>query len=294
VKILRKLKATEKKVKESSVIGNTNAILRNACPASRAYAVKVKQNFLEDKERGVNDNESNVERSGNQIEEYAHEQESFSYQLEPNGHKIEANEINIKDDITSSSMESDKGVGNDGCDVSKADFNPDEKNVCESYSHSEVEESDQNVPSLQVGDGRCFRTTKKGSNAGRGVDTNQESIPRKESPLLRLEIAHDVRKTSVATYNEYTSNKYNILVTKTYILVSVIFLACYIPAMLIIYTMNWCHTCSCTTIHILRDLQFIVVMINSSINPFLYSIRFAHFRRAISKILQDIKHEVFY
>ena len=297
VKILRKLKTTEKKVKESSVIGNTNAVLRNACPASRAYAVKVKENFLEVKERGVNSNEKNVERSDSQIEEYAHEQESFSYRPGPSGtsgHRIEANEINIKDDITSSSIENDKGVGNDGCDVSKADFNPNEKNVCENYSHSEVEESDQNVPSLQVGEGRCFRTTKKGSNAGGGVDTNQKSIPRKESPLLRLETAHDVRKTSAATYKEYTSNKYNILVTKTYILVSVIFLACYIPAILIIYTMNWCHTCSCTTMHILRDSQFIVVIINSSINPFLYSIRFAHFRRAISKILQDIKHEVFY
>ncbi len=138
----------------------------------------------------LTDNESNVERSGSQIEEYAHEQESFSYRqaLSTSGHRIEANEINIKNDITSSSIENHKGVGNDGCDVSKADFNPNEKNVCENYSHSEVEESDQNVPSLQVGDGRCFRTTKKGSNAGGGVDTNQKSIPRKESPLLDLKL----------------------------------------------------------------------------------------------------------
>lgn len=116
----------------------------------------------------------------------------------------------------------------------------------------------------------------------------------KTKKLSNEDIVQNARNASAAAYSEYTSNKYNILVTKTYIIVSLIFLACYIPALLIIYTMNWCQTCSCNAMHIMRDAQFVVVIINSSVNPFLYSIRFAHFRRAISKILHDILEEVLY
>lgn len=123
---------------------------------------------------------------------------------------------------------------------------------------------------------------------------NQPEDTHSYSKRLSNGIAQNVGKTSAAAYSEYTSNKYNILVTKTYIIVSLIFLACYIPALLIIYTMNWCHTCSCAATHVMRDMQFIVVIINSSVNPFLYSIRFAHFRRAISKILHEIREEVLY
>ena len=123
----------------------------------------------------------------------------------------------------------------------------------------------------------------------------QENV--KNPQVSRPEAAAESSKITnlaASVSSECLSNKYNILVTKTYIIVSVMFLACYIPALMIIYTMNWCTTCSCGALHVMRDLQFLVVILNSSVNPFLYAIRFPHFRRAILKILQVVRDEVFY
>ena len=289
VKILRKLKKIQKQVVESTVIDNTNAILGNVCPLSKAHVVKVAQKFAE---RGVNNNESSVEDS-NQIEGYSepHGLESCSSEFghsHMSGHEIKASEIKIHDDIPNSSKENSKGVNNVGYDVSIADCNPTDKNVKAKDSSNSIEEGDQNRTSLQFEDSRCSYKTRKECDEGKDADMRQKRLETKH------ETAHEVCENSAASYKEYTSNKYNILVTKTYIMVSVIFLACYIPALMIIYTMNWCQTCNCTAMHIMRDLQFIIVIINSSINPFLYAIRFSHFRRAISKILQDIRDEVFY
>lgn len=77
-----------------------------------------------------------------------------------------------------------------------------------------------------------------------------------------------------------------VLVTKTYMIILSMFLACYIPALLIIYTMNWCSSCSCVSIHYMRDMQFLIVIFNSAINPFVYALRFENFRRSILKILR--------
>ena len=82
------------------------------------------------------------------------------------------------------------------------------------------------------------------------------------------------------------SNRWNVQLTKTYLIILSIFLACYIPALIIIYTMNWCETCSCLTIHCLRDIQFMIVILNSALNPFVYALRFDKFRRAIIEILR--------
>ena len=284
VKILRKLKKTKKQVVESTVIDNTNAILRNACPLSKAHVDKVDEKFAE---RGVNNNESSVEDSASQIEEYSepHGLESCSSEF---GHEIKASEINIHDDIPNSSKENNKGVNNVGYDVSIADCNLTHENVNAKDSSNSIEEGDPNRPSLQFEASHSSHNTGKECGESKEADMRQQRLESKHAP------AREVCENSAASYKEYTSNKYNILVTKTYIMVSVIFLVCYIPALMIIYTMNWCQTCNCTAMHIMRDLQFVIVIINSSINPFLYAIRFSHFRRAIYKILQDIRDEVFY
>ena len=288
VKILRKLKKTQKQVVESTVIDNTNAILGNVCPLTKAHVVKVAEKFSE---RGVNNNESSVEDSGNQNEECSepHGVESCSSEFghsHRSRHEVKASEIKTLDDTPNSSKENNKGVNNVGYDVSIADSNSTDENVNSKDSSNSIEEGDQNRTSLQ--DCQCSHETRKECNDDKEADMRLQRLESKHGT------AREVCENSAASYKEYTSNKYNILVTKTYIMVSVIFLACYIPALMIIYTMNWCQTCNCTAMHIMRDLQFIIVMINSLINPFLYAIRFAHFRRAISKILQDIRDEVFY
>lgn len=98
----------------------------------------------------------------------------------------------------------------------------------------------------------------------------------------------DISSTAtVGNPNGYpSSSRNNVLVTKTYMIILSMFLACYTPALLIIYIMNWCESCSCVSIHYMRDFQFLIVILNSSVNPFVYALRFEKFRRPIFKILQ--------
>ena len=80
-------------------------------------------------------------------------------------------------------------------------------------------------------------------------------------------------------------NPWNIKLTKTYFVIISIFLACYFPACVIIYTMKWCITCSCVTLQYLQDLQFVIIAVQSALNPFVYAFRFKRFRQAVLQIL---------
>ena len=74
-------------------------------------------------------------------------------------------------------------------------------------------------------------------------------------------------------------------VTKTFVILLAFFLACYLPSCVCIYITNLCSTCSCVSVHWARDIHFVLVMANSSVNPFVYAWRFENFRRACVKIL---------
>ena len=70
-------------------------------------------------------------------------------------------------------------------------------------------------------------------------------------------------------------------ITKTFVLILVAYLICYTPSCVIIYILNFCRSCSCVTIHWFRDLQYIFIWVNSSLNPFLYSWKIPSFRSAV-------------
>lgn len=70
-------------------------------------------------------------------------------------------------------------------------------------------------------------------------------------------------------------------IAKTFVLVLVAFFICYTPSRVIIYILNFCRSCSCVTIHWFRDLQYISIWVNSSLNPFLYSWRIPSLKEAI-------------
>lgn len=80
-------------------------------------------------------------------------------------------------------------------------------------------------------------------------------------------------------------NIWNVKLTKTYLVIISIFLACYFPACVAIYTMKLCASCSCTTLRYLQDVQFIIIAIQSALNPFVYAFRFKQFRDAVMEIL---------
>ena len=85
--------------------------------------------------------------------------------------------------------------------------------------------------------------------------------------------------------SESPPNPWHVKLTKTYFVIISIFLACYFPACVIIYTMKWCITCSCVTLQYLQDLQFVIIAVQSALNPFVYAFRFKRFRQAVLQIL---------
>ena len=74
--------------------------------------------------------------------------------------------------------------------------------------------------------------------------------------------------------------------TKTHMVMLLAFLACYGPACIMIYLMNLCSSCSCEVIHWLRDMHFVLITLNSVINPFVYALRLVVFREAFHRFLR--------
>lgn len=74
-------------------------------------------------------------------------------------------------------------------------------------------------------------------------------------------------------------------VTKTFLLMLALFIGCYLPSCVFIYLANLCATCSCVFIHWARDLQFLFVLANSCLNPFLYAWRLVNFRKAFKQLI---------
>ena len=70
-------------------------------------------------------------------------------------------------------------------------------------------------------------------------------------------------------------------IAKTFVLILAAYLICYTPSCVIIYILNFCRSCSCITIHWFRDLQYVFIWFNSSLNPFLYSLKIPSFREAV-------------
>ena len=74
-------------------------------------------------------------------------------------------------------------------------------------------------------------------------------------------------------------------VTRVLLLIFVFFLACYIPGAVVIYVLQFCKKCTCETIHIMRDVSYYLITINSSINPFVYAFNHKHYKNAACEIL---------
>ena len=77
-------------------------------------------------------------------------------------------------------------------------------------------------------------------------------------------------------------------VTKYFLYILLSFAFCSVPSCVMIYVINLCSTCHCDVIHWFRDFQYIVVLINSSTNQFLYAWRMPNFRRAFRLVTRKI------
>lgn len=96
------------------------------------------------------------------------------------------------------------------------------------------------------------------------------------------------RDRNVGTECDELENRNNLInmqkerkAAKALLVVLLAFLASFIPACVMIYLLKFCAHCSW-----LRDLQILIVLCNSGINPYLYAWRLPQFKRAFLKFFR--------
>lgn len=88
------------------------------------------------------------------------------------------------------------------------------------------------------------------------------------------------RNTTVNNESKISSEKIEKRLTKVFSLILTAYLICYVPSCFFIYMMNFCASCTCPTIHWFRDMQFVLILLNSCVNPFLYAWQVKQLRNA--------------
>ena len=73
--------------------------------------------------------------------------------------------------------------------------------------------------------------------------------------------------------------------TRTLFVALGLFLAFYLPSFVCIYIINFCSTCDCLFMNWARNIQWVLVLANSSVHPFLYAWKLRNFRKAFKSIL---------
>ena len=76
-------------------------------------------------------------------------------------------------------------------------------------------------------------------------------------------------------------------VTRVFLWILVLFLACYIPATIIVYILQFCTICNCESIHVMRDTTFYLLTVNSCMNPFVYALKNKHYRHALTQLWKN-------
>lgn len=78
-------------------------------------------------------------------------------------------------------------------------------------------------------------------------------------------------------------------VTRVFLWILLLFLACYIPAAIVVYILQFCTACDCESIHLMRDTGFYLITVNSCMNPFVHGFKNKHYREALAAIWKRIR-----
>ena len=113
---------------------------------------------------------------------------------------------------------------------------------------------------------------------------SQDVTRNSQNPPQESQITNESSPASNAIYNSCQALEEKI--TKMFFIVLIAMLCCYGPSTVFIYVMSFCETCKCESLHWFRDLQFLFVIMNSSINFYCYAIRSPRFRNAFKYILR--------
>ena len=92
--------------------------------------------------------------------------------------------------------------------------------------------------------------------------------------------------SNVTTTCSNTRQLFEDKITKMFLIVLVALLCSYGPSTIMIYFVNFCEDCSCSTLHCLEDVSVLFILMNSSINFFCYGLRCGRFRNAFAKLLR--------
>ena len=114
------------------------------------------------------------------------------------------------------------------------------------------------------------------------IFTNSKIFRYLRAQVSQWDNLHDSTEENLA---KKQAIKWEKKITKTLVIVLLLFLACYLPSCICIYIINFCTNCDCVFIHWVRDIQFVLVMANSGVNPFVYAWRLENFRKAFKSIL---------
>ena len=101
---------------------------------------------------------------------------------------------------------------------------------------------------------------------------------RKHTQQMKIHLKADSRTAEEFMLKRLIMEK---KVTRVFLTVLVLFVVNYLPPTIMVYILEYCPNCDCIIRHWLRDLSANFVIINSCINPFVYTIRLKPFRQSI-------------
>ena len=73
-------------------------------------------------------------------------------------------------------------------------------------------------------------------------------------------------------------------VTRLFFLITAVFTGICLPAAVLIFVLHFCQSCSCTSRHVMRDVQFLLTAGNSLANPFVCTLRSKMYINSIRKM----------
>ena len=82
-------------------------------------------------------------------------------------------------------------------------------------------------------------------------------------------------------------------VTRIFLWILLLFLASYIPGTIVVYILQFCKKCNCEFIHVMRDISFYLITVNSCMNPFVYAFKNKDYRHALTEIWKRIRRQIY-
>ena len=91
--------------------------------------------------------------------------------------------------------------------------------------------------------------------------------------------------------SEASRKSHQYRVTRVFLWIVFLFLVCYIPATIVVYVLKFHSTRNCEFIHIMRDISFYLVSVNSCINPFVHAFKNKHYKDAFLELWKRLRRE---